>query len=437
LTVNGALSFNTVNAQTQYNLGGQRILSNAGINNLFAGINAGAANTTGCCSTFFGFNAGATSNANDNSFFGNNAGALNTSGSRNSFFGSAAGTSNLSAVGNSFFGVSAGRSTTQGNNNSFFGDSAGFANVGAGNSFFGASAGFKNHFANLNSFFGINAGSKTDDGSFNTFIGNAAGQTNMTGVNNTTIGSLSDVGADNLSNATAVGANAFVQVSNSLVLGSINGVNGATASVNVGIGTTIPLGKLHVSGGIALFDGNVGIGSQTPNAAKLVVRDTNIGTAVYGTTSTNGSGVVGESTGASGFGVYGLNNVGGYAMFADGNAGQARNKGGFVKAMALVAQSNLVNPTIVRCYNSQFPDGGASLPTCGFTVSNSPRVIDFGFAVNDRFILVTPAFPGGGGPSLSPFEVLTAGAAGGCFQLCTNNQVIVSNDGGSYYIFIF
>jgi hypothetical protein len=38
-----------------------------------------------------------------------------------------------------------------------------------------------------------------------------------------------------LTNATAIGANAVVSANNALVLGSINGVNGATASTNVGI----------------------------------------------------------------------------------------------------------------------------------------------------------------------------------------------------------
>lgn len=40
----------------------------------------------------------------------------------------------------------------------------------------------------------------------------------------------------------------MVGASNSLVLGSINGVNGATADVNVGIGTTTPDRKLEVAG---------------------------------------------------------------------------------------------------------------------------------------------------------------------------------------------
>src|SRR5258706_4299686 len=45
LTVAGTLSQNIVNAQTQYNLGGQRILSNAGAQNTFLGINSGSVNS--------------------------------------------------------------------------------------------------------------------------------------------------------------------------------------------------------------------------------------------------------------------------------------------------------------------------------------------------------------------------------------------------------
>jgi hypothetical protein len=399
LNVGGTLSFNIVNATTQFNLGGQRILSNAGVQNLFAGISAGASNTSGCCSTFFGFHAGATSNANDNSFFGNNAGAAITSGSRNSFFGSGAGFLNHIGVGNSFFGVSAGQQAV-GSNNSFFGDSAGFSNAANGNSFYGASAGFRNTSGGINSFFGINAGSKTDTGSFNSFFGDGAGQTNTSGDSNTTFGALSDVGAAALTNATAIGARALVEQSNSLVLGSINGVNGASASTNVGIGTTIPLARLHVSGGTALFDGNVGIGTQTPNAAKLVVRDdTNIGTAVDGTTSTNGSGVFGESTGASGFGVFGRStgtsgfalygdaSGGGYAVYANGNAGQARDKGGFAKALIFVNE----NGTINRCYNSFLVGSAATTAPCGFGVNLfalGAYRINFGFNISDRFFSV-------------------------------------------------
>src|SRR2546425_8316947 len=58
-TAGGTLSSNIVNATTQYNLNGSRILSNPGGENLFAGVAAGAANT-GVRNAFFGNQAGAS-----------------------------------------------------------------------------------------------------------------------------------------------------------------------------------------------------------------------------------------------------------------------------------------------------------------------------------------------------------------------------------------
>jgi len=56
------------------------------------------------------------------------------------------------------------------------------------------------------------------------------------------LGYYADVSSGNLTNATAIGANAVVAASNSLVLGG----TGAYA-VKVGIGTTIPQGALDVT----------------------------------------------------------------------------------------------------------------------------------------------------------------------------------------------
>ena len=68
-------------------------------------------------------------------------------------------------------------------------------------------------------------------------------------------------GVDGLINATAIGAFAMVGESNALVLGSINGVNSARSSTNVGIGTTTPQYTLDVNGN-ANFSGNVSIGGS-------------------------------------------------------------------------------------------------------------------------------------------------------------------------------
>jgi hypothetical protein len=78
------------------------------------------------------------------------------------------------------------------------------------------------------------------DGSRTTAIGSQAGSLALGGNDNTYIG----FGAESIrafpTNATAVGARAAVAQDHSLVLGSIVGVNGATSSVRVGIGTTTP-----------------------------------------------------------------------------------------------------------------------------------------------------------------------------------------------------
>src|SRR5438132_2093750 len=80
-TAGGTLSGNLVNATTQYNLNGSRILSNAGMDNLFAGTSAGAANTTGLANTFFGSQAGQSNTIRCcNAFFGSLAGQSNTTG---------------------------------------------------------------------------------------------------------------------------------------------------------------------------------------------------------------------------------------------------------------------------------------------------------------------------------------------------------------------
>ena len=62
-------------------------------------------------------------------------------------------------------------------------------------------------------------------------IGNGALNRNTVGYQNAAFGYEADVATVNLVNATAIGAKAFVADSNCLVLGSIDGIYGATESV--------------------------------------------------------------------------------------------------------------------------------------------------------------------------------------------------------------
>lgn len=116
---------------------------------------------------------------------------------------------------------------------------------GTSNTAAGAQA-LRNVTGSRNTGTGDNAGLGTTTGADNTFVGAAAGGANTTGTRNTVIGSTADVGAAGLTNATAIGYRARVDVDNALVLGSINGVNGAASNTYVGIGTTTPRAPLDI-----------------------------------------------------------------------------------------------------------------------------------------------------------------------------------------------
>ena len=243
LNVGGAFGANVLNAVSQFNLNGQRILTTQGQNNVYVGISAGTNNTSG----------------DGNSFFGQHAGAANSTGAANSFFGTSAGEANTTGQFNSFFGLFAGQVNTTSGGNSFFGSCAGCSSTGGSNSFFGQSA-----------------GSQNTTGASNTFIGTFAGDTNTTGSNNIVIGRSADVGANDLTNATAIGFRALVTQSDSLVLGGITGTNSGGIDTNVGIGTTAPKTKLHLKSGKIYVEANgQGVVLKAPGGAcfELTVTD--------------------------------------------------------------------------------------------------------------------------------------------------------------------
>lgn len=221
---------------------------------------------------------------------------------------------------NTFLGLSAGTAAGGGTNNSFFGRSSGQNTTASNNSFFGSSAGGINTTGAANSFFGRNAGLSNTTGSNNVFIGTSAGDSNTIGNNLTVIGASADV-LDNLTNATAIGHLARVEQSNSLVLGSISGINAATADTKVGIGTPTPASKLEVRNGEISSTGPTGgvLAANNPNnqAARVTLDWFNDGTKQWPRLRYGGDG---EGS-ANGFLIQGGGNATKFAVLQNGHVG--------------------------------------------------------------------------------------------------------------------
>ena len=222
-TVNGNLSATGVVTGSSYQIG----------SNLFAFGSYLSANA------FLGFAGNTTTQAGYNTAAGAGALLSDTGGSFNTASGYAALVFNTTGFNNTAAGADTLYKNTTGYNNTASGIIALAANT----------TGYNNTASGVNALPYNNTGyNNTASGYFSGVVADASW---MTGSNNTAIASLSGFSTGSLNNATAIGANAEVAASNAMVLGSINGVNSATASTNVGIGTTAPTYLLHIgnSGG--------------------------------------------------------------------------------------------------------------------------------------------------------------------------------------------
>lgn len=215
---------NTTGSSNSFFGGNSGWQNTTGQRNAIFGSIAGFNNASGSNNSFFGWQSGFANTSGDaNTFVGGSSGKANTTGYQNSFFGTEAGGANTTGNSNAFFGFRAGWSNTTGFSNSIFGDGAGSAtSTGSSNSFFGKDAGQANTTGGSNSFFGTGAGIQNTSGILNTFVGAVAGGNNTIGQNNVFIGS----GAGNpnvstqVSNSVAIGSNATVSTSNTIVLGT-------------------------------------------------------------------------------------------------------------------------------------------------------------------------------------------------------------------------
>ncbi|MDI9862078.1 coiled-coil domain-containing protein [Flectobacillus roseus] len=221
LTINNPLDIagGSINimSDSAYKIGGKPILSIAGIANVLLGDGAGFNNQ-----------------GSNNIFIGKTAGFLNASGFANTFIGESAGYSNTTGNNNMFLGTAAGLSNAVGYSNTFIGVNAGRRSLANGNAYIGTASGINTITGNNNTGLGTLTGQDNVSGSQNTFVGFNSGSKLMSGDFNTFIGALTGVAssASNITNATAIGANTELAISNSIVLGN---------NASVGIGTNDPV----------------------------------------------------------------------------------------------------------------------------------------------------------------------------------------------------
>jgi hypothetical protein len=240
----GLGGFNQVGSNTDYLIGNFPVLSTPGEYNLFVGHDAGQINSTG----------------QQNTFVGQDAGGENTTGSYNSFVGTDAGENNTGSH-NDFFGLEAGNNNS-GNYNTIAGEQTGYYNTGDYNTILGYAAGYRN------------------EGDNNVFSGTYAGSTNRAGSNNTALGYDADMGSSSYTDATAIGANAVVNASNTIQLGS-----SSVILVNTS-------GTLQTSGGLSVTAGTVtlrGLSSGTPTSYLALNASNQVVLASGGTISGTGT----------------------------------------------------------------------------------------------------------------------------------------------------
>jgi len=220
--------------------------------------------------TFVGISAGYGASADslrgiENTGVGAYTLYYNTSGKSNTSLGIGSLFSNTTGSGNTAVGTRA-LGYSNGSYNVAVGDSALFNNSANSNVALGTNAMRFNNTGGDNAATGNNSLINNSTGAKNTAMGGNALSSNQTGSFNTAVGYNANTSAAGLANATAIGANAYVSQNNSIILGSINGVNSATADTKVGVGTTAPDSTFSVankftvgSSGTVQYDNSVAV----------------------------------------------------------------------------------------------------------------------------------------------------------------------------------
>lgn len=226
----------------------------SGSGNSFIGYESGYSNTNGSNNTGIGWKTlFANTAGNENTALGAFSLQANTLSDANTALGNLSLAAHVSGNYNTALGYKSLVTDTSGADNTAAGAFALFSNKsGARNTMLGSNAAFFVRTGSENTAVGFNAMPNNQNGSYNVAVGSMALLADST-VFSTAIGYNAQAGLNNLTNTTAIGARAVVTRSNAMVLGGVTGINGATENVNVGIGVTAPLARLHVKDSSVLF----------------------------------------------------------------------------------------------------------------------------------------------------------------------------------------
>lgn len=252
--------FSNTTSGWQVAIGDSALFSNTGVNhnaNIAIGAHAAAYNPgpSGC--VFVGFRSGYTSSGGFGSIFMGSYSGENNSGSNNVGLGQQSLRNNAGAN-NAAVGYGSMELNTGGDQNTSIGalslsrDTTGNYNTALG--YWSMGRHLRNDYntavGSLSLYFdttgtrNVAVGYQAHyghQGSNNVAVGPNALDFTGTGNSNTALGASADVGADNLSFATAIGASARCDTSNSIVLGNVG-------FTNVSVGTTKPLSRMDVNG---------------------------------------------------------------------------------------------------------------------------------------------------------------------------------------------
>nr|MCU0404621.1 tail fiber domain-containing protein [Chitinophagaceae bacterium] len=271
ITAVGAFSlYNNISGSDNTAIGSQAMALNiSGYNNTAVGRNALYASDTGTDNTAVGYLALQFNKSNNNTalgsaaLYGNTAGIGNTAIGRASLYQNSIGSENV-AVGN----YSLQNNTIFGGNTAI-GHRALNKNLVEGNTALGHDAAKENTSGEGITAIGFDALIANTTGNQNTAVGWNAGNIISTGSGNTFLGYGANANVGTRNNANAIGSRAFANCNNCMVLGSVAGVNGASSSVKVGIGTTTPFRDLTINSNV--FGGPI-IGFEVNDTEKATVQ---------------------------------------------------------------------------------------------------------------------------------------------------------------------